>query len=268
MKVLFIGDIMGDPGIEAVSLMLAKFKNEGQQFDFVIANVENTAAGFGVNKDALRKISGFGFDCMTSGNHIWNRPEIYDILNDEKKLLRPANYPMGNPGFGWQAYTSRTGAEIAVINLQGRVYMQEIDCPFQAADRIFREIGERYKIVFVDFHADATSEKQAMGWYLDGRASAVIGTHTHVQSAEARILPQGTGFITDAGMCGPYDSVIGMQVEDALIRLVKGRPSRLRVATNNLKFAGVILEIDETSGKCISIQRQLVDVASAADNGA
>lgn len=265
MRLLFIGDIMGDPGIEAVTKTLNRFKTEGNKFDFIIANVENAAAGFGVNKEILRKLSGLGFDCMTSGNHIWNRPDIYDILNEEKRLLRPANYPTGNPGFGWQAYMAKNGAEVAVINLQGRVYMQEIDCPFQAADRILEQAGERYKIIIVDFHADATSEKQAMGWYLDGRVSAVIGTHTHVQSAEARILPRGAGFITDVGMCGPYDSVIGMQVEDALMRFLKGRPNRLRVATQNIKFAALILDIDEKSGKCQAIQRLLYDIGPGID---
>lgn len=266
MRFLFIGDIMGEPGIQAVIKTLARFRQDGQKFDFVAANVENAASGYGVNRETLRRLAGLGLDCMTSGNHIWNRPEVYDILHEEKRLLRPANYPVGNPGFGWQAYTAANGAEVVVINLQGRVYMQEIDCPFQAADRILDQIGERYKIILVDFHADATSEKQAMGWYLDGRVSAVIGTHTHVQSAETRVLPRGTGFITDVGMCGPYDSVIGMQIEDALVRFLKGRPNRLRVATQNIKFAGMILEIDERTGRCQAVQRLLNDIILDIDN--
>jgi metallophosphoesterase (TIGR00282 family) len=260
MKVLFIGDIMGNAGIKAVTGALGAFKNKGQNFDFVIANVENAAGGFGINKDAWEKISQLGLDCMTSGNHIWDRPDVYKYINDEPILLRPANYPPGNPGFGWQVYEIKTGKQIVVINLQGRVYMSNIDCPFLTADKILTDIGTTYENIIVDFHADASSEKQAMGWYLDGRVSAVIGTHTHIQTAEARILPGGTGFIADVGMCGPYDSVIGMEIEAALFRLLKGRPNRLRVASDNIKFAGVQLEIDEQNGKCKNIERMLIDV--------
>jgi metallophosphoesterase (TIGR00282 family) len=202
---------------------------------------------------------------MTSGNHIWDRPDVSKYINDQPKLLRPANYPQGNPGFGWQIYQSKKDVKVAVINIQGRVYMQSIDCPFQAADKILEQLSDDCEIVIVDFHADASSEKQAMGWYLDGRVSAVIGTHTHVQTAETRVLPGGTGVITDVGMCGPYDSVIGMQVEDALFRLLKGRPNRLHLATHNLKFAAAELEIDEANGKCKSIERMLLDIPSVGD---
>ena len=260
MKILFIGDIMGNPGIRAVTDTLASFKNQGQHFDFIIANVENAAGGFGINKDAWEKISQLDIDCMTSGNHIWDRPDVHNYINDEPKLLRPANYPSANPGFGWQVYEVMAGVQIVVINLQGRVYMNNIDCPFITADKILEDIGANYENIIVDFHADASSEKQAMGWYLDGRVSAVVGTHTHIQTAETRILPGGTGFIADVGMCGPYDSVIGMEVEAALFRLLKGRPNRLRVASENIKFAAMHLEIDEQTGKCKYIERMLLDV--------
>ncbi len=264
MRVLFIGDIVGDPGIEAVTKVMVGFQTTGIAYDFAIANVENIAGGFGVTEKALRKIEQLGIDCFTSGNHIWNRPEVGEILIQNDNLLRPANYPPDNPGFGWQSFKAKSGQEIVVINLQGRTYMQNIDCPFRSADNILEKIGGRCKIKIVDFHADASSEKQAMGWYLDGRVSAVIGTHTHVQTADERVLPQGTGFITDAGMCGPHDSIIGMKIEDVLVRFIKGRPERLHVADRNLKFAGVIMDIDDSTGGCISIERLLVDAQPPA----
>ena len=263
MKILFIGDIMGNPGMQAVSRAQVLFKEQGRAFDFVIGNVENSANGFGINKDAWAKLQGLGLNCMTSGNHIWDRPEVNKYLNEEPRLLRPANYPPGSPGFGWQVFevkNKNTDNKITVINLQGRIYMQNIDCPFQTAEHILEDLGDRSNCIVVDFHADASSEKQAMGWFLDGRVSAVVGTHTHVQTAEERVLPGGTGFITDVGMCGSYDSVIGMETEDALFRLIKGRPNRLRVATGNVKFAAVILDIDEKSGKCQNIERLLLDI--------
>lgn len=260
MNILFIGDIIGDPGLRAVSESLSNFRKDGRSFDFIIANVENSAGGFGVNKETWKKLNEIGFDCMTSGNHIWNRPDALQIVNEEAKLLRPANYPSGNPGFGWQIYKTHNDIPIAVINLQGRVYMDNIDCPFQTADKILEQLADRAKIIIVDFHADASSEKQALGWYLDGRVSAVVGTHTHVQTAEERILPRGTGFITDVGMCGPYDSVIGMEIEAALLRFLRGRPHRLKVASQNLKFAAVALDIDENDGTCRSVERMLLDV--------
>lgn len=260
MKILFIGDIVGDPGIDALYGMAAKFREQGVAFDFTIANVENIAAGFGVNLQSLKKIEQLNIDCFTSGNHIWNRPDVAAILTTDKRLLRPANYPPNNPGFGWQIYETRSKQEIAVINLQGRTYMQNIDCPFRCADTILEQIGDRCRTIVVDFHADASSEKQAMGWYLDGRVSAVIGTHTHVQSAEARILPSGSGFITDVGMCGPYDSIIGMKIDGVLARFLTGRQERLQVAAGNLKFAGAVIDIDNQTGKCISIERLLIDI--------
>jgi metallophosphoesterase (TIGR00282 family) len=266
MKILFIGDIVGDPGIRAVAGTLRAFKNQNLEFDFIIANVENAANGFGINRDAWERLSRLNLDCLTSGNHIWDRPEGQKYLNDQPKLLRPANYPAGNPGFGWQVFETAAGASIAVINLQGRVYMNAIDCPFAAADRILAELGDRCSNIVVDFHADASSEKQAIGWYLDGRVSAVVGTHTHIQTAETRILPGGTGFIADVGMCGPYDSVIGMDIEASLIRMLRGRPSRLKVASDNIKFAAATLEIDEQNGKCRHIERMLIDVVDDEGN--
>lgn len=260
MKILFIGDIMGDPGFKAVDSAFRSFAAEKRNFDFICANVENASSGFGVKKSTLEQLKKFEFDCMTSGNHIWDRPEIYKFINEEPSLLRPSNYPPGNPGFGWQIFETESKIKVAVINLQGRIYMQQIDCPFQEADHILEQIGDECQVILVDFHADASSEKQAMAWHLDSRVSVVCGTHTHVQTADERILPGGTGMITDVGMCGSYNSVIGMEIDDALFRLIKGRPNRLRVATENVKFAGVEIEIDETSGKCIDIKRILLDI--------
>jgi len=260
MKILFIGDLMGNPGITAVGKALADFRDKNISYDFICANVENSEDGYGVKKDTISTLNRFNFDCMTSGNHIWDRPEIYKFINEEPRLLRPANFPSGNPGFGWQIFETDLKVKVAVINLQGRIYMQDIDCPFQTADHILEQIGDECKVILVDFHADASSEKQAMGWYLNGRVSAVVGTHTHVQTAEERILPGGTGFITDVGMCGGYDSVIGMETEGAIFRLVKARPNRLTVAQNNIKFAAVELEINPETGKCESIKRMLIDI--------
>ncbi len=259
MKALFIGDLMGDPGFKAVKRAFNSLKEQKREFDFVIANVENAADGFGVKKATLDDLKKFDFDCMTSGNHIWDRPDIYKFINEEPTLIRPANYPPGNPGFGWQIFETDDNLKVAVINLQGRIFMQQVDCPFQEADKILEQIGDECKIIIVDFHAEATSEKQAMAWYLDGRVSAVIGTHTHVQTADQRILPNGTGMITDVGMCGSYDSVIGMEVDDALFRLLKSRPNRLKIATKNVKFSGLELEIDDITGKCKDLNRIFID---------
>jgi metallophosphoesterase (TIGR00282 family) len=260
MKILFIGDMMGNPGLLVVNKTLTAFASQNRNYDFISANVENAEGGFGLKKDTLIQLNRMNLDCMTSGNHIWDRPEIYKYINEEPKLIRPANYPPGNPGFGWQIFETDSKIKVAVINLQGRVYMQNIDCPFQKADEILEQIGDECQVILVDFHADASSEKQAMAWHLNGRVSAVVGTHTHVQTADERILSGGTGMITDVGMCGPYDSVIGMDIDAALFRLIKARPNRLTIAEGNIKFAAVEIDIDETTGKCRDINRLLLDM--------
>jgi len=255
LKILFIGDVNGKPGRQCVEAYLAECRRKHINYDFVIANVENAAGGFGLTKEISQKLSLSGVDCQTTGNHIWDKKEIFSYFESEHRLLRPANYPAGAPGFGYNIYETKSADRIAVINLQGRIFMWNIDCPFQTVDRILSEIGDGVKIIFVDFHAEATSEKQAMGWYLNGRVSAVIGTHTHVQTADERILPAGTAYLTDIGMTGPYESVIGIEIQDALYRITRGMPNRFTVAQNDVRLAAAVIDIDPGTGKAQSIQR-------------
>lgn len=258
MKIFFIGDIIGKPGITCVAGYLAECRRKNIKYDFVIANVENAASGFGLTKDISKKLIESGVDCQTSGNHIWDRKEIYPYFEEEPRLLRPANYPSGAPGLGYNIYTATNGEKVAVINLQGRIFMYDIDCPFKTADKIILEISRETKNIIVDFHAEATSEKQALGWYLDGRVSAVLGTHTHVQTADEKILPSGTAFISDVGMTGPYESVIGVHVSDALYRIIQGLPNRFTTAENDIRMAAVLIDIDPGTGKAKSISRHLI----------
>lgn len=213
-----------------MSQLVRDFKVQ-QRIDYTICNVENAAGGFGVTKEISRKIFTYGIDLQTSGNHIWDREEIRDYLNSGSKLLRPANFPSGAPGAGLYVDKLEDGKMIATINLQGRVYMKDIDCPFRTADGELSTIRDTTPIVIVDIHAETTSEKQALAYYLDGRVSAVIGTHTHVQTADERILPGGTAYITDAGMTGPHDSIIGMKHDAAIKRFLTGMPYRFGVAS-------------------------------------
>jgi 2',3'-cyclic-nucleotide 2'-phosphodiesterase len=255
VKILFVGDITGRPGRISLGSYLNECRRKGLQYDFVIANVENAAGGFGLTKEISQKISAYGVDCQTSGNHIWDRKEIQSYFDAEPRLLRPANYPPGTPGLGYNIYQASNGENVAVINLQGRIFMTNIDCPFRAADRIISEISKTTKLIFIDFHAEATSEKQALGWYLDGRVSGIFGTHTHVQTADEKILPGGTAYITDAGMSGPYASVIGVQVSDALYRIMSGLPNRFNLATDDVRMAAVSVEVNPATGKASSIER-------------
>lgn len=255
MKVLFVGDITGHPGRAALAGYLAECRRRHLEHDFIIVNVENAAGGFGLTKEISQKISGYGVDCQTSGNHIWDKKEIHSYFEAEPRLLRPANYPVGAPGLGYNIYKAKNGESVAVINLQGRIFMWNIDCPFRVADKIIAEVSRETKLIFVDFHAEATSEKQAMGWYLDGRVTGVFGTHTHVQTADEKILPGGTAFITDVGMTGPYASVIGIQVNDALYRILSGLPNKFNVASEDIRLAAVDVEADPGTGKAHSIQR-------------
>jgi metallophosphoesterase (TIGR00282 family) len=255
VKVLFVGDITGKPGRVCLGGYLSECRRRNIIYDFIIANVENAAGGFGLTKEISQKISSYGVDCQTSGNHIWDRKEIYSYFEAEPRLLRPANYPSGAPGLGYNIYKSKTGENIAVINLQGRIFMYDIDCPFRSAEKIISEISQDTSLIIIDFHAEATSEKQALAWYLDGRVSAVLGTHTHVQTADERILPRGTAFITDVGMTGPYESVIGIQVNDALYRIMSGLPNRFTVATDDVRMAAVEIDIDVGTGKATAISR-------------
>lgn len=254
MKVLLIADLMGKPGRWAVSQILPDLKKE-KQIDFVIANVENAAGGFGLTKEIASKIYSYGVNVLTSGNHIWDRKEIYEYLDKDPNLLRPANYPPKAPGKGSVVYQLKNGTKIGVLNLQGRVYIKEIDCPFRVADQEVQKLKEETNLIIVDMHAEATSEKMALGWYLDGKVSAVIGTHTHVQTVDETILPGGTAYITDAGMSGAHDSVIGIIKEDAITRFLTQIPNRFRIAKEDVRFCGVLVEIDSDTGKATKIER-------------
>jgi len=255
MRILFIGDIVGSPGRRIVLERLADLV-VNEKLDLVIANGENSASGFGITPRLVEELMGAGCEVITGGNHIWDRKEIFDFIAQEPRLLRPANFAEGNPGRGVYCGKARNGVPYAVLNLQGRTFMAANDDPFRTADRELAALPGNVMVIVVDFHAEATSEKQAMGWYLDGRVSAVIGTHTHVATADARVLPQGTGFITDAGMTGPHDSVIGMDKKGVLQRFLDGMPGRFEVAENDIRMSTVLLELDAETGRALSIKHR------------
>ena len=254
IRFLFIGDIVGRPGRDLVKRGVAALR-EYHQLDLVIANAENAAAGFGITREIGEQILDAGVDVMTSGNHIWDKKEAIDYIGIEPRLLRPLNFPDGVPGNG--SYIARTegGVSVGVVNAMGRVFMLSIDDPFAGVLREIEKVKQRARIVFVDFHAEATSEKVAMGWHLDGRVTAVVGTHTHVQTADERILPKGTAYLTDVGMTGPHDSIIGVEVAPALGKFLNGMPARFETATANPRLNGVIVEADETTGLALDIER-------------
>jgi metallophosphoesterase (TIGR00282 family) len=254
VKLLFIGDIVGKPGRQAVSRELHKLVDR-YMVDLVIANGENAAGGFGITEETANDLYKCGIDVLTSGNHIWDKKDSLDFINREGKMLRPANYPEGTPGHGSAIYTTAGGTKVAVLNLEGRVFMNNLDCPFRTADREIDRLRAETAIILVDFHAEATSEKTSLGWYLDGRVSAMIGTHTHIQTADERILPGGTAYITDAGMTGSFDSVIGVKKEEAITKFLSQLPVKFEVAKNNLRLNGVTATVDEQSGKALSIER-------------
>jgi hypothetical protein len=233
--------------------------------DLVVANAENAAAGFGITKDIGDALLDWGVDVMTSGNHIWDKKEAIPYIAAEPRLLRPANYPAGVPGRGSYVATTGDGRAIGVINVMGRVFMLNIDDPFAVVLREIEAMRHRTRVIIVDFHAEATSEKIAMGWHLDGKASLVVGTHTHVQTADERILPNGTAYLTDAGMTGPHDSIIGMEREAALSRFLSGMPSKFEPATGNARLNGVIVEADDRTGRATHIRRVSCSEADLAD---
>jgi 2',3'-cyclic-nucleotide 2'-phosphodiesterase len=254
LRILFIGDIVGRPGRELMRRGLAALVDL-HQADFVVANVENAAAGFGITREIGDQLLESGVDVMTSGNHIWDRKEAIDYIGAEPRLLRPANYPAGVPGRG--SYLARTsdGRSVGVVNVMGRVFMLNIDDPFAVVSREIESLRERARIIIVDFHAEATSEKIAMGWYLDGKVSAVLGTHTHVQTADERVLPKGTAYVTDVGMTGPHDSIIGVEIEPALGRFLTAMPARFETATANPRLHAVVVEADDRTGLATDIER-------------
>jgi len=254
MNVIIIGDIVGKPGRKILTATLKRLR-EQHEAEFVIANVENAAEGAGLVPKVGDEILAAGVDVMTSGNHIFDKKEVIPYIESQPRLLRPANYAPDAPGRGVWIGSTASGTPVAVINVQGRIFMPPTDCPFRTADRLLAEIGNRARVIVVDHHAEATSEKQAMGRYLDGRVSAVVGTHTHVQTADEQILAGGTAYITDLGMTGPYDSVIGVEAQLVITRFVRGMPSRYHPATGGPELRGAVVEIDERSGKALNISR-------------
>ncbi|MEW6101998.1 MAG: TIGR00282 family metallophosphoesterase [Candidatus Omnitrophota bacterium] len=254
MNILFIGDIVGSPGRLAVKELLPQLKKE-HKLNFVIANAENAAGGSGITAQVAGELFSGGVDVLTSGDHIWKKREIFEIINQEERILRPVNFPDPALGRGAGVYKTKEGLKIGVINVNGRVFMEALECPFRKTLAAIEALSKETNMIIVDMHAEATSEKVAMGWYLDGKASAVLGTHTHIQTADEKILPQGTAYITDAGMTGPYDSVIGRRKEDVLERFLTSVPVRFEVAKEDIQLHGVVLDIDEKTGKANSIIR-------------
>jgi metallophosphoesterase (TIGR00282 family) len=257
VKILFVGDIFGSPGRRIVADHVEDIVR-ANQIDLAIANAENAAGGFGITPAIAEDLFALGLDVLTSGNHVWDKRELYDYLNRQPRLLRPANYPDG-PGHGLVTVKARNGVECAVINLQGRTYMPSTDCPFRKADLLLSQIDPAIKVRFVDFHAEVTSEKMAMGWYLDGRVSAIVGTHTHVPTADTRILPGGTAYQTDCGMTGPYRSVIGVDTETILQRFLSGMPVRMEAAKQGAELHSVIIDVDEETGKARAFRRHTIN---------
>ncbi|HOC43063.1 MAG TPA: TIGR00282 family metallophosphoesterase [Thermoanaerobaculales bacterium] len=261
IRILFVGDVMGGPGRRAVEAHLEGLVDR-ERIDFVVANIENIAGGFGLTAKVLEELEGLPIDVLTSGNHVWDKKEGVPLLDAHPALLRPANYPDGNPGRGWCVEETAAGVPVAVVNLQGQALMAPIDNPFRVADRVLEEIRlahDNLRVIVVDMHAEATSEKQAMGWHLDGRVTAVLGTHTHVPTADERILPEGTAFQTDVGMTGPYESVIGMRPDKVLERFLLGTPRPFEPAKRDVQLRGAIVDADEETGRALAIRRLRVD---------
>lgn len=252
MNILFIGDIVGRPGRNYLAENLGRLIAE-HSIDFVIANGENSAGGTGITKKTYDELLGMGVDMITLGNHSWSKKEIFEFIEEADKLVRPANYPEGTPGTGFRI-AEKSGRRIAVINLCGRVYMDCIECPFKTVDEILEKIKDSADIIIVDFHGEATSEKLAMGWYLDGRVHAVLGTHTHVQTSDERILPGGTAYITDTGMTGPRDSILGVDKDIVIKKFITGMPARFEVANGEVVLGAVVLQLDD-SCKNVGIKR-------------
>ncbi len=255
MRLLFIGDIAGRPGRQCLKELLPELTGRFAP-DFIIANGENAAGGAGITLSVYRELKQLGIDVITGGNHIWDNKDVFRFIDDEPCLLRPANYPLDDtPGRGSHVFKTARGTGIGILNLAGRIFMQPLDCPFKRAVLEIEQIRKETPVIVVDFHAEATAEKQALAWYLDGRVSAVIGTHTHVLTADERILPQGTAYITDAGMTGLFNSILGVDRHEALQKFLTGLPQSFKISRGAMQFNGVFLEIDERSGKALSIKR-------------
>jgi hypothetical protein len=260
-RVLFVGDIMGSAGRRAVAQCLESLVDR-ERIDFVVANVENAAGGFGITAGVLAELERFPIDVFTTGNHVWDKKEGVPLLDAHPTLLRPANYPDGNPGRGWCVDETASGVPVAVVNLQGQAMMPPIDNAFRRADEVLEEIRSEHadlRLIIVDMHAETTSEKQAMAWHLDGRVTAVLGTHTHVPTADERLLPGGTAFQTDVGMTGPYESIIGMRPAKILERFLYNTPRPFEPAKRDLQMRAALIEADESTGRAVAIRRIRVD---------
>ena len=254
VKILFIGDLVGRPGRSITATLMPRLRREYEP-DLVIANGENSAGGAGITSSAIAKMKHYGIKVITSGNHIYDKKEIFSFIDHEPRLIRPANWPPNHPGRGWLVETLPSGIRVGVLNLIGRIFMKPADCPFRKADEVLETLRHEAEVILVDFHAEATAEKQCMGWYLDGRVTAVIGTHTHIPTADEHILPSGTAYITDVGMTGPHDSVIGVRKEQSLRRMKDLLPVQYKVAEGDLQLHAVLVEADGSSGKAHSIKR-------------
>jgi len=252
LKILFVGDIVGKPGRRALRMWLPRLM-EDHQVDLVVANGENGAGGFGLTREVALEILNMGVDVITSGNHIWDKKEFLPLLDQLERIIRPANYPPGVPGRGWVKVRTQEGFPVVVANLEGRIFMDPLDCPFRKAEEILQEHPE--SVVVIDFHAEASSEKMALAWYLDGRVSAIVGTHTHVQTADEQILPSGTAYITDLGMTGPSLSIIGMKPQDPLKRFLTHLPARFEVARGPVQLNALMIEVDPITRKAKVLKR-------------
>jgi hypothetical protein len=255
MKILFLGDVVGKPGRRIIKDVLPRLVRSLEP-DMVIANGENAAAGNGLTAETARELYSSGVAVITMGNHTWDKKEIFDFIDTDPNLVRPANYPPGTPGKGWTLYETNPGKpSVAVINLMGRVFLHPIECPFRMAEALVEEARKETPIIIVDFHAEATSEKIAMGWHLDGRVSAVVGTHTHVQTSDERILPRGTAYITDVGMTGPRDSILGIKPDIIVRKFLTQMPARFEVAEGEAQINGVLITVDDGTGLATEISK-------------
>jgi metallophosphoesterase (TIGR00282 family) len=255
MLIFFVGDVVAKGGRRALFAGLEALEGE-YDLDLIVVNAENAAGGFGITRPVADEFFDRGVDVLTTGNHVWDKRETLEFIDDEPRLLRPHNYPAGAPGTGWCVATARNGERVGVLNTMGRVFMHpDLDCPFRCADEVLDSRPSDVKVVLVDFHAEASSEKTAMGWYLNGRVAAVVGTHTHVPTADERVLPGGTAYISDVGMTGCYNSIIGMKTEDSLARFVNKLPRRLEPASGAATLCAVLIDIDEQTGAARSIER-------------
>lgn len=253
INILFVGDIIGKPGLELTETLLKSYIQK-YNVDFCIANGENLVDGKGIDEPTAKRVFDLGVHVITSGNHLWDNWHARKLLSSNKNVLRPLNYPSENAGNGFVIYDLREKGKVGVLNLQGRVYMQPIDCPFKKADWAIEKINEQTKVIFIDMHAEATAEKMALAWYLDGRVTAIVGTHTHIPTADARILPRGTAYISDVGMTGPYDSVIGLKKEIAIKRMIYQTPHKYEIAAHDVRMCGVFVQADAESGKALKFE--------------